>query len=480
MVYEMSGTVRGCGREDLGKEDPGGAPNIGENARCVGGCQMLSGLLPLIALGQTNARAELTVDAKFAGGNIVVNEIDGDAISVRQDLRDTTGDWFYWYFRARGAAGRELTVRFTGSNVIGTRGPAISTDGGESWEWLGREAVDGQSFRYTVPEEADEVRFCFAIPYFERDLTEFLTQHADDPHLELTTSATTRNGRAVEQIRLGDLSGDPTHRVLLTCRHHCCEMMASYALEGLMQTVLTGSDYGRWLRENVEFLIVPFVDKDGVEQGDQGKNRAPRDHNRDYAGESIYASVGALRETVPAWSGGRLRVALDLHCPHIRGESNEKIYFVGIQNQEIWANVKRFSKVLATVQTGALEYREADNMPFGQGWNTGNNYTQGRSFSGWASQDLPGIEVASTIEIPYANVRETTVTPDAARAFGRDVARALREYLASSVLDPVGAASQLTAQRDDGCCRLRSRRHEGVREHDGIRSQLTDETDEVG
>ena len=179
MVYEMSGTVRGCGREDLGKEDPGGAPNIGENARCVGGCQMLSGLLPLIALGQTNARAELTVDAKFAGGNIVVNEIDGDAISVRQDLRDTTGDWFYWYFRARGAAGRELTVRFTGSNVIGTRGPAISTDGGESWEWLGREAVDGQSFRYTVPEEADEVRFCFAIPYFERDLTEFLTQHAE-------------------------------------------------------------------------------------------------------------------------------------------------------------------------------------------------------------------------------------------------------------------------------------------------------------
>jgi len=390
---------------------------------------MLPGLLPLIALSQANARAGLVVDSEFAGGNIIVDAIEGDTISVHQDLRDTTGDWFYWYFRVRGASGRELTVRFTGSNVIGTRGPAVSTDGGESWEWLGREAVDGQSFRYTVPEAADEVRFCFAIPYFESDLDEFLARHASNPHLDVTTLATTRNGRAVEQIRLGDLSGDPAHRVLLTCRHHCCEMTASYALEGLMQTVLTGSDYGRWLPENVEFLIVPFVDKDGVEQGDQGKNRSPRDHNRDYAGESIYASVGALREIVPAWSGGRLRVALDLHCPHIRGESNEKIYFVGIQNQEIWPNVSRFSKVLETAQTGPLEYRAADNMPFGQGWNTNSNYTQGRSFSAWASQDLRGVDVVSTIEIPYANVRATDVTPDAARAFGRDLARALREYL---------------------------------------------------
>ena len=42
--------------------------------------------------------------------------------------------------------------------------------------------------------------------------------------------------------------------------------------------------------------LVPFVDKDGVEEGDQGKNRAPRDHNRDYAGASMYPETGALRE----------------------------------------------------------------------------------------------------------------------------------------------------------------------------------------
>ena len=50
-------------------------------------------------------------------------------------------------------------------------------------------------------------------------------------------------------------------------------MTASYALEGLISAVLDEPDY-EWLRQNVDFLIVPFVDKDGVEEGDQGKQKA--------------------------------------------------------------------------------------------------------------------------------------------------------------------------------------------------------------
>jgi hypothetical protein len=61
---------------------------------------------------------------------------------------------------------------------------------------------------------------------------------------------------------------------------------------------------GRWLRDRVEFLIVPFVDKDGVEEGDQGKNRHPHDHNRDYATPCLYPEVQALRERAAGWSGG--------------------------------------------------------------------------------------------------------------------------------------------------------------------------------
>ena len=202
-----------------------------------------------------------------------------------------------------------------------------------------------------------------------------------------------------------------------------------------METVLTAEAQddavGRWLRDSVEFLVVPFVDKDGVEDGDQGKLRYPRDHNRDYDGASVHATTGALRALVPAWSEGNLSVALDLHCPWIRGEHNEVIYFVGGPDERNWAQVQRFSGMLEELQTGPLPYHRLDNLLFGQGWNTAENTSQGRSSSRWAG-DLLGIRMATSLETPYANVHDQTVTPDAARALGRDLACALYHYLLES------------------------------------------------
>ena len=104
---------------------------------------------------------------------------------------------------------------------------------------MGHESVDGNSFRYSVPEGVDEVRFCFAMPYLEADLLGFLAQHEGSPHLSVAKLCQTRKGRDVELLRLGQLDAEPDCRALLTCRHHCCEMMASYQLEGLMEAVLS-------------------------------------------------------------------------------------------------------------------------------------------------------------------------------------------------------------------------------------------------
>ncbi len=50
---------------------------------------------------------KFTIDADFPGGNIVVDSIHRDTVFIQQDLRDTEGNWFYWYFRVgRSAAGK--------------------------------------------------------------------------------------------------------------------------------------------------------------------------------------------------------------------------------------------------------------------------------------------------------------------------------------------------------------------------------------
>ena len=367
------------------------------------------------------------IDAQFPGGNVIVDRIDCDRVFLRPDRRDTPRWWFYWYFRVDGAAGRTLVFTFTDGNPIGVRGPAVSTDGGASWTWLGAEAVTDASFRYTFPTSAAEVRFCFTIPYLDGNLRSFLKTLAGNPHLKTATLCKTPKGREVACLRVGRLDGKCSHRVLLTARHHACESMASFVLEGVIQSVLTDADQA-WLRENVEFLVVPIVDADGVEDGDQGKCRAPHDPNRDYEGRSIYPAVKALRELAAGWSDGKLRVALDLHCPYIRGGRNEAIFFVGLPNESAWRNLQRFSGILESLPPKGLPYHAKDNLPFGQEWNNLAKLGEGKSMADWASE-IPGVEVASTLEIAYANDAGTPVTPDSARAFGRDLARAIRRFL---------------------------------------------------
>lgn len=379
------------------------------------------------------ARAEAdgpAIDCDFPGGNIVVERVEGNQVYLHQDQRDTPGFWFYWYFRVRGAAGRTLTFVFTKGNVIGTRGPAVSTDGGKTWAWLAVEAVKGASFTYAFPKKADDVRFCLAVPYQEANLDELLRRFRDHPHLTVERHSTTKKGRNTRRLRAGRLDGRPEYRVLITCRHHCCEMMAGWALEGIIEAVLDEDDDGRWFRRNVELLALPLMDLDGVEDGDQGKNRKPHDHNRDYLGESIYPSVAVLRKFLPKWSAGRLRIALDMHCPYIRGGgdgpgSNERIFLAGNPSPEIWQRQQHFGKVLEQVQIGPLVYHPKHNIPWGQAWNT---TKEPKSCSRWTAE-LPGVLVGATIEIPYANVGGEPVTPRTARLLGHDLARAIRRYL---------------------------------------------------
>ena len=368
------------------------------------------------------------IDTAFPGGNIIVDRIEGDTIFFRPDLRDTSTWWFYWHFRVRGAAGRTLKFQFEGNNPIGTQGPAVSTDGGDTWSWLGSKAVQKSSFEYAFDSQSREVRFCFSIPYLETNLHEFLQKHVNDPHLAVQQLCRTRKGRTVERLHVGKLETPPKYRILLTARHHACEMIASYSLEGLLEAVLADTDLGRWYRNNVEILAIPFADKDGVEDGDQGKNRKPHDHNRDYANESIYPSVRAIRWFVPQWSQGQLDVVLDLHCPHIRGSSNEVIYIVGSSDPAIWKQQQKFATILQSVKVGPLPYSAESSLPFGKDWNTAQNYGEQKSCSRWGAEQ-PGVRLATTIEIPYANVDDAVVTVGNARAFGRDLALALRHYL---------------------------------------------------
>ena len=392
----------------------------------------MSGILAAVLL-----LSAVAVDDRLPAGNIICEKIDGDVVKVRQDLRDTEGGWFYWAMRVTGAAGRTLRFDFTdpyGGGPVGVRGPVVSTDRGKTFAFPLDGKASSNSFSWIFPAGQDEVWFYECHPYLPADWEAFLAAHAADRGTVFETGVLcrTRKGRAVPNARFGCLAGSPRYRILLTSRHHCSETMATYVLEGTCAAFFGDDDLGRWLRANVELMVVPFIDFDGSADGDQGKNRRPHDHNRDY-GEWVHVEPKAMTEWVKAHADNKVDAYVDIHCPWIRGKYNEWLYTPGKSSEVPFirpGNEARFSRLLERLQCGSIRYRAQDDLPFGQSWNTNNNYTKGTTCIKWAGANWPSLRLCRTFEVPFANANGAVVTPQVCRDLGRDLARCYREFLA--------------------------------------------------
>ena len=378
------------------------------------------------------------IDSDFPGGNVIVDSISNDGlVKLRPDLRDTQGDWFYTAFRVRGAQGRALRFQFDKPDRIGPRGPAVSVDHCQTWRFLNPTPnADSQSFEFTFKPDETEVYFALSSLYTRANWNAFAQRYADRSDMIFSTLCQARDGSDVHMLRVE--SGDQDAKqilVAITARHHCCEAVASYVLEGMLDQIAADDEIGRALRRQCAFLIVPMMDEPGVEAGDQGKNRIPHDHNRDYAQE-IYPSVKAFKNQVVEESRDKTLIFLDLHCPWIRGgQWNENIYSPGGPEERIAEELKRFSTILEREQAGKeLPYLESNNLPFGVSWNTADNYQRPEgepptmSSRQWAAS-LSNALLAASFEVPYANAGGVEVSCDNAREFGRSLTRALQIYL---------------------------------------------------
>lgn len=371
-----------------------------------------------------------TISSELPAGNIrFVSQADR-VITVEEDQRDSGREWFYWKFKAVFDAPGEYVFRFTRPWKVGPRGPAVSLDRGETWRWLAdTEHADHQGFVYRC-ETAGEVWFCQGIPYLQREFDRFAAECAPHPAFALTELCRSRKGRPVELVTIRE--GRPKRAILLTARHHCQEMAADFVLEGILRTVLADDDFGRAFRREYALFAVPFVDKDGVIDGDQGKRRLPRDHARDYYGGSIYPETAAIRALI---AREKPFLLLDLHCPWLRGGSNEHAYLVGTCVPRFQAEMARFARRLEAAAPACFPFRYGDLVHWGVEWNTAANRGSGDSYGlgiAAGSAEHPFVRFASTIEIPFANAGETTLDPAADRSFGAAVARTVAAYAEQS------------------------------------------------
>lgn len=368
-----------------------------------------------------------SISKELPAGNIrLINQKDFWFL-LSEEQRDSAQEWFYWKFKAVFDKPGHYVFRFEHPNKIGTRSAAYSLDCGTTWRWLSDDFYpETQEFSYDC-KKPEEVWFCQAIPYLQGEFDRFAKAFSTHPAFHLGTLCKSRKGRTVELVTIHE--GNPRHAILLTSRHHCQEMAATHALEGFLHAVLSDDEFGRAFRNYFSLFVVPFVDKDGVEDGDQGKGRIPRDHGRDYAGDSIYPETRAIRELIER---ERPFLLLDLHCPWLRyGSTNEQSYIVENAVPRFQAEIARLSRLLQKYSTPDAPFRNCHKVRWGVSWNRLSNSGVGSAYGkGLAKGNAHHsfVRLACTIEIPFANFGEKTMARTEFLHYGDSIARAVFEF----------------------------------------------------
>lgn len=350
----------------------------------------------------------MNVHAKFIGGNINVVRVEEPDVYLQNEIRGTSEDWFYWAFCVEGAQGRTLTFHFD-KDWIGYYGPAVSHDL-YSWNWLEDQTTGraSSSFTYTFTQDETCVYFAHNMLYHPKHFEEYCKVLS----LEQLTLCHSEQGRSVPFVRFGK----GTERIILTARHHACESTGNYVIEGVVRELMHEPI------PNLEVIVCPFMDFDGVLDGDQGKSRTPHDHNRDYPleGDSIYATVRALRRLAME---KRVRYAFDFHSPWHVGGMNDWVFIVE-KHYEATKNISRFGNLWdkATTQE-SLPYDVTGTLPPETDWNKGPASTCSNYM-----RLVAGAELSFTVETPYFSCSGIPFNADGAREMGRCFAVALRQY----------------------------------------------------
>ncbi|MBR2294024.1 MAG: hypothetical protein IKA44_06965, partial [Clostridia bacterium] len=237
-----------------------------------------------------------------------------------------------------------------------------------------------------------------------------------------------KNGLSVEELCLSNKGrsvpfarfGKGEKKILLTSRHHACESTGTHVLESVFQSFIDEP------LEGYEIVCVPFVDYDGVVDGDQGKHRLPHDHNRDYprdGSESLYTTCAAIRRLADE---NPVEFAFDFHSPkHLGGiHDKESVVYNTVESEP---RMQRFSKILQSKLAACpITYDPANDIPPNTEWNKDTNADFARYLS-----KKPQNQLAFTLETPYFGEADGSVVInlDSMKELGKCFANAVREYI---------------------------------------------------
>ncbi|MCI8387618.1 MAG: hypothetical protein HFE63_04040 [Clostridiales bacterium] len=343
----------------------------------------------------------------FCGGNAEILEISENRVRFKPELRDTEGDWFYWAFEVTGAAGKTITFDMSPKNYVGYFGAAVSHDLNE-WHWSNTALPDRTGFTYTFGADENRVYFAHNMLYHPSRFYKF----AELRRLPVNIITTDNKGTPIPSVTVG--SGE--RNIILTARHHACEATGDYVMEGIIDEFLKSP------MDGFRITAIPFIDADGVVNGDQGKNRTPHDHNRDYLDEPLYNGVRAVQTLL---AKGDVAAVFDLHSPwHIGGRNDTQ--FIVRKTFESRDEMIKFGHLFELeTTTEAMNYKLENDIDPNVDWN---KVLTTATTCGTYAGTYESVKLGFTLETTYFGEVGNVVSQDKIIESGRCFYRAVKRY----------------------------------------------------
>lgn len=257
-----------------------------------------------------NSRVRPLLDFPEASALYARSRADGVHFAARCDEAPVS---MWWHFALEGLRGApvpmvwERTHEVLGPGGLASAVPVYRTRRG--WRRVPvascRYEAEASELRFEVPAAADRVEVAYCTPYGLDRVQALLAALGRHPDVRVRVIGESEHGRPFPLVEMGH---GETH-VWLAARHHAGEVPGAYVLEGLLREAVRQPG----LLERVTIHAVPVVDVDGVAEGMYGKERRPRDFNRDYVATPSRPEVAALTEAAEAV--GRADIYVDFHAP---------------------------------------------------------------------------------------------------------------------------------------------------------------------
>lgn len=277
--------------------------------------------------------------AKVSGNGVVleVRREGGEWLVAFMCEPRNSPESLWFHLECTGAGGRRIRFAWLNAHVcLGTESaeamanvrPVVRLDNGR-WQRVRQVEVlklplGGHYLEFTTPAACRRAAAAFCYPYGPQDLQATL-RHTHG-FWAVETIGLTAKGRQLVRLHADaerKRSGRPGAYIL--ARQHSGETPGSWVLDGLLRAVAAEHPPARLRR--VEWWAVPFVDLDGVVEGNYGKDTLPIDFNRAWACMAMRPEVHAIQHDMQYFAEGRQRrLVLDLHGP---GGGETRVYHLG-------------------------------------------------------------------------------------------------------------------------------------------------------